>query len=287
MGPDRTDDPPATGRRGIAVALVGAAMAVGVGIGVVAGVPVATGAQDDPTTTTAVGAPGEPAARGGPPPWAGGHGRGHGVGHGATLEAAAKAIGISVDDLRAALRDGKSIAEVAEDEGASRQAVVDAMVAAAERELDEARAALPERIGEIVDAKRPAGGPGPRDEGPGGKGPGGPGHGPGNPGGPSRGRPHLEPAATAIGISVDDLRAALRDGKSIAEVAVAEGSTRQAVVDALVAAARDRIEQAVEAGKLDRERADAALRGVEDRVGRMVDAKRQPSPDDDEPDPED
>jgi hypothetical protein len=44
----------------------------------------------------------------------------------------------------------------------------------------------------------------------------------------------LEPAATAIGITVDELKTELQAGKTIAEVAVANGKTAQQVIDALV-----------------------------------------------------
>jgi hypothetical protein len=47
--------------------------------------------------------------------------------------------------------------------------------------------------------------------------------------------------ADAIGIPVEDLRAALREGQSVAEVAEANGVEPQAVVDALAARATDRI----------------------------------------------
>ena len=51
-------------------------------------------------------------------------------------ETAAEAIGISVDELQAALEDGSTIAEVAEDNGVDVQTVIDAMVANAEERLD-------------------------------------------------------------------------------------------------------------------------------------------------------
>lgn len=66
-------------------------------------------------------------ARPEPPFGRGGPGR---FGHrGPGLDAAADAIGISVEDLREGLRDGQSIAAVAEEHGADVEAVVDAMVA--------------------------------------------------------------------------------------------------------------------------------------------------------------
>ena len=48
----------------------------------------------------------------------------------------------------------------------------------------------------------------------------------------------LEAAATAIGITEDELRTALQSGQSLAEIAQAHGVTPQAVIDALVADAK-------------------------------------------------
>lgn len=99
-----------------------------------------------------------------------------GRGGGRGLEAAATAIGITVDDLRSALAGGQTIAQVAESNGVAVQTVIDAMVAQAKAHLDEhvangdltqaqadARLAeLTERIGEMVTSTRPMVGPGPR-----------------------------------------------------------------------------------------------------------------------------
>ena len=78
---------------------------------------------------------------------------------------AADTIGIEKRDLVSALRDGQSIAQVAEANGVDPQAVVDALVAKgnakvdealAEGKIDEARAAtakeqMPERAQKIVE----------------------------------------------------------------------------------------------------------------------------------------
>ena len=88
-----------------------------------------------------------------------------------------------------------------------------------------------------LEANRPAGMPG--------DGMGGPGmgrhHGKGGPGmGRGRGA-GLEAAATALGITADELRTELKSGKSIADVATAQGVNVQTVIDALVAEAKTRI----------------------------------------------
>jgi uncharacterized protein YidB (DUF937 family) len=83
------------------------------------------------------------------------------------LEAAATAIGTTVDDLRTQLQAGETIASVAEAAGVDVQTVIDAMVADATAEIDEAEAAgridaeratelrdaLPERIAAVVNGE--------------------------------------------------------------------------------------------------------------------------------------
>jgi hypothetical protein len=120
-------------------------------------------------------------------------GPGHGPGRGGfgKLDAAAKVLGMTVEDLRTALQGGKSLADVAKDKGIDVAKVVDALVnelkahldaevksgehtqAQADQMLADART----RIQAFVNGEAPAGGPGFG----GGHGPGGP----GRPGGPA------------------------------------------------------------------------------------------------------
>ncbi len=75
-----------------------------------------------------------------------------GVRHrGQHLAAAAEAIGVSEEELRAAIADGQSIAQVAEANDVEVQVVVDAMVASATERLEEAIEALPERMADVVE----------------------------------------------------------------------------------------------------------------------------------------
>ncbi len=87
---------------------------------------------------------------------------------------------------------------------------------------------------------------------------------------------HLEAAAAAIGIDVEDLVTALREGQSIAQVATANGVSRQTVIDALVAGMNDRLDQAVEDGKLTAERADEIRAEARDRITAMVNGEGGP-----------
>jgi len=239
-------------RKILGAAAMTAALAAGGIAGAALGNPITSGAQDGGSTTTTTA----PAKTGGAPK--GDHGPGRGFGGGADLDVAAKALGISADDLRKELQGGKSIADVAKAKGVDKQKVVDALVAAGEKQLADAKAKLPERVADLVDGKFPAGGPG----GPGGFGGGGR-------GGPGRGQ-DLAVAAKAIGVTEDALRADLQDGKTIADVAKAKGVSEQKVIDALVADAKAKLAAAVKSGKLTQAQADERSSKLADRIKDQV-----------------
>jgi polyhydroxyalkanoate synthesis regulator phasin len=77
-------------------------------------------------------------------------------------------------------------------------------------------------------------------------------------------------AAKALGISEDDLKTALRDGKTLADVATDKGVAVQSVIDALVADATSHIDQAVTDGKLTAEQATKMKADLTARVTTMV-----------------
>lgn len=81
-----------------------------------------------------------------------------------------------------------------------------------------------------------------------------------------RGECGVDAAAAAIGIDVDDLRTALGEGSTIADVAEANGVDPDAVVAAMVEAAEERLDTKVEAGRLTEEEADEKLEAKTDRI---------------------
>ena len=166
------------------------------------------------------------------------------------LATVAEVLGISEDDLRAALVDGQSIAEVAEAEGVDPQEVVDALVADATARLDELEASLPDRMTDLVNREGWGDGPGGRF-----------GH---------ALEAGLDIAAETIGISEDDLLDALQEGETLAEVATANGVEPQAVIDALVAATNERIDAAVAEGNLDADRAAELKETAVERITQRV-----------------
>ncbi len=243
-------------RKTLAAAAMTTALATGGVLGATLGAPTISGAQDTTTstegsTTTTAPSTDTTTADSTAAPDAGMGHRG-GPGRGFDLDVAAETLGMTVEELRTALSDGSTLAEVAEAQGVDRQTLVDALVAAAEARLEEAKAELPDRIGELVDSTLPA-------------------RGEGGPGG-SRGGPGLDAAAEALDMTVDELRSALSDGSTLAEVAEAQGVDRQALIDALVAAGQERLDQAVADGKLTQAEADERAADLEARVTERIDS---------------
>jgi hypothetical protein len=242
--------------------LRGGGLAAAVGAGALAGAllftPVASLAQGTPSpeATTSTPAP-DDRKDDRSCPFGGGHGG---------LSEAAEALGISGDELHDALVEGKSIATIAEERGVELQTVVDAMVntgteridaALADGRIDEDRAAelkaeLADRIDEFVQQTDWPGwrdhdrwsGHGWRD-----------GHGWwGGFDGPD-GLGGLDAVAESLGLDEGALWDALRDGQSIADVAAEQGVDLQAVQDALVSAATERVDAALADGRIDDDRA--------------------------------
>jgi polyhydroxyalkanoate synthesis regulator phasin len=80
----------------------------------------------------------------------------------------------------------------------------------------------------------------------------------------------LETAASYLGVGEDELRDALADGKSLAEVAKAEGKSVDGLVDALVTDAEERIDAAVDDGRLTEEQASELEQDLREHVTDFV-----------------
>jgi polyhydroxyalkanoate synthesis regulator phasin len=76
--------------------------------------------------------------------------------------------------------------------------------------------------------------------------------------------------AGALGITTDELRTALGDGQTVAEIAAAQGVDVQVVIDAVVAAMQERLDQAVANGRLTQEEADARLAQMTERATEWI-----------------
>jgi ribosomal protein S20 len=184
---------------------------------------------------------------------------------------AAAAIGIEPKALIEAVRGGQSVADVAKSHNVEPQAVVDAIVAAADKKIDRLvdagtitaeRAAtmkdrLPDRVTKLVNgelkgklgqhAKRAAVRRHARRAG-------------------------AVVAAGVIGIQPKALAEAVRGGQSVADVATSHNVDPQAVIDAVVAAGDKKIDSLVDAGRITAERAATMKDRLPERVSRLVNA---------------
>ena len=79
-------------------------------------------------------------------------------------------------------------------------------------------------------------------------------------------RKGLETAAEVIGVDPVVLAAALRDGSTIAEVAAEHGVEVQVVIDAMVADASEKLNEAVADGRITEEQASERLAKLTERV---------------------
>ena len=81
----------------------------------------------------------------------------------------------------------------------------------------------------------------------------------------------FESAATYIGIDKETFIERLRNGESAAQIAEAEGKTRDGLITALTDAVSDKLDQYVQDGKLTQEQADAKLTYFEESIATWVD----------------
>ena len=88
----------------------------------------------------------------------------------------------------------------------------------------------------------------------------------------------LADIADALGVEEDEVRAALEDGRTLAELAEEQGVEVSDVVDAIVSAQRERLDEAVAAGDLTREEADRILAAAEERATAFVEGEVPPMP---------
>ena len=81
---------------------------------------------------------------------------------------------------------------------------------------------------------------------------------------------HFSAAADYLGLTVAELRERLADGRSLADIAEAEGKSGDGLKQAILDEARENLDEAVAEEKLTREQADAALERLEASVDDLV-----------------
>ena len=83
----------------------------------------------------------------------------------------------------------------------------------------------------------------------------------------------FDAASTYLGLTESELHEELEDGRTLAEIAEAEGKSVDGLVDAMVAAAEERIDDAVADGRLTEERASDLKQDLEERITDLVNAE--------------
>jgi uncharacterized protein (DUF433 family) len=192
---------------------------------------------------------------------------------------AAQTIGIEPSELLAEVRDGATIAQVAEEHGVDPQAVIDAIAAEqrdrldqavedgllTQEEADERSAELEERATDLVNGEleMPMWERGPLV---------------GHPGMWGFADGPLAAAANAIGIEPAELISEVSDGATIAEVAEEHGVDVSAVIDAIVGSLQERLDAAVDNGWITQEEADERAAGLEEQANAIVNGEVGPFP---------
>ena len=99
---------------------------------------------------------------------------------------------------------------------------------------------------------------------------------------------HLKGVAALLGLTDRELAAALREGKSLAEVAAAKGRGRADLISAIVTPANAKVDEALAAKKIDAEQAAKAKAEIAKHVEALIDRKHEakPAPRRDEKKPE-
>lgn len=89
-------------------------------------------------------------------------------------------------------------------------------------------------------------------------------------------REGVDAAATALGMTAEELRTELRSGSTIAQVAEAKGVELQTVIDAMVAEVKEELDEAVTAGRITQEKADERLASATERITERVNRTGKP-----------
>ncbi len=90
--------------------------------------------------------------------------------------------------------------------------------------------------------------------------------------------PGLDAAAKYLGITEEQLRTELQNGKTPAAVAKAHGKTVDGLVNALVADAQTKLDAAVKSGRLTQDQADQMLSDLKEHVTDLVNGKAPARP---------
>lgn len=201
------------------------------------------------------------------------HGRANG---GERSEVLTETLGLTAEEVRQGFEDGKSLADLATEQGVDVADLQAALVAQASERIDaavesgridadeaaeklaEAETMIEERINanpEDLQARPGRGGEYSR----GGK---------GNRGGQIGA--NAEALEEALGLTGEEIRAGLTEGKSLSDLAAEQGVSAEDLAAVLTSGLEERIDAAVEAGKIDAERAAEVKDGIDEKIDSII-----------------
>jgi len=192
------------------------------------------------------------------------HSLSKGGGRGAIGSAVAGYLGFTAEQLRADLKGGETLAQITTAQGKTVSGLEQTIEAAVKTRLDQAVTAgkmtsqreqqilsqLPARLDKLVNASHP--GALIRHK----------------LGALRRGL--IRVSATYLGLTPQSLRSELRTGKTLAQVATAQGKTAAGLEQAIQAAIKTRLDQAVTAGQLTSQREQQILSQLPARLDKLV-----------------
>ncbi|WP_026963002.1 D-aminoacyl-tRNA deacylase [Alicyclobacillus herbarius] len=194
--------------------------------------------------------------------WHRSYGHGREFAFGAATTEIAKILGIDKSTLKADLKSGQTLAQIAQSNGVSEQTLISKLEAGFKQHLDQAvqngkltaskEQALIQKfdanVQKLVEHKFTA-------------------H-------PAKKAKALKVIAQVLGVSEQTLLQDLKNGQSIAQVAKSKGISTDSLVSQLVTKAKARLDQAVQNGKLTASKEQQILNNLQKRLTRLVEGQK-------------
>jgi len=172
-------------------------------------------------------------------------------GRGAIGEEVLGLLKLDEETYRDKLKSGLTLAEIAEEQGVSRDNLKNALTEANNQKVEEQKQRFASNLDAWIDAK-------PGADRAFGK------------SGHLTGDADLSAIAEALGLTSDELKTQLKTGKSIADLAADKGVDVQALVESQKTAIEKRVNEALQAGELTQEQADEKLAKAGEKAERIV-----------------
>jgi len=179
-------------------------------------------------------------------------GIGSGIGGSFVGEEILSLLNLDKDSYLDKVKAGATLAEIAEEQGVSRESLKTALTEAHDQRLEERKKTFAENLDGLIDSELQAGKQGGK-------------------GGPAIGAAKdLTAAAATLGLTEEELREQLKGGKSLGDLAEEKGVDVQKLIDAQKAAIEAGINERLAEGKLTQEQADERLAKAAETAEKIV-----------------